>query len=48
MAAYNPRNFDLDQFMNDLFQQPDLQHSSNSWETTCKWLIHMLRLWNKN
>jgi hypothetical protein len=24
MAAYNPRNFDLGQFMNDLFQQPDL------------------------
>jgi hypothetical protein len=24
MAAYNPRNFDLSQFMNDLFQQPDL------------------------
>jgi hypothetical protein len=24
MAAYNPRNFDLGQFMNDLFLQPDL------------------------
>jgi hypothetical protein len=24
MAAYNPCNFDLSQFMNDLFQQPDL------------------------
>jgi hypothetical protein len=24
MATYNPRNFDLGQFMNDLFQQPDL------------------------
>jgi hypothetical protein len=24
MAAYNPRNFDLRQFMNDLFLQPDL------------------------
>jgi hypothetical protein len=24
MAAYNPHNFDLGQFMNDLFQQPDL------------------------
>jgi hypothetical protein len=24
MAAYNPRNFDLGQFMNDLLQQPDL------------------------
>jgi hypothetical protein len=24
MAAYNPHNFDLSQFMNDLFQQPDL------------------------
>jgi hypothetical protein len=24
MAAYNPRNFNLGQFMNDLFQQPDL------------------------
>jgi hypothetical protein len=24
MAAYNPCNFDLGQFMNDLFQQPDL------------------------
>jgi hypothetical protein len=24
MAAYNPCNFDLRQFMNDLFQQPDL------------------------
>jgi hypothetical protein len=24
MAVYNPRNFDLGQFMNDLFQQPDL------------------------
>jgi hypothetical protein len=24
MAAYNPRNFGLGQFMNDLFQQPDL------------------------
>jgi hypothetical protein len=24
MAAYNPRNFDLGQFMNDLFQQQDL------------------------
>jgi hypothetical protein len=23
MAAYNPRNFNLGQFMNDLFQQPD-------------------------
>jgi hypothetical protein len=25
MAAYNPHNFDLGQFMNDLFQQPDLR-----------------------
>jgi hypothetical protein len=24
MAAYNPCNFDLSQFMNYLFQQPDL------------------------
>ena len=24
MAAYNPRNFDLGQFMQDLFSQPDL------------------------
>jgi hypothetical protein len=24
MAAYNPRNFDLGQFMNDLFLQSDL------------------------
>jgi hypothetical protein len=24
MAAYNPCNFDLGQFMNVLFQQPDL------------------------
>jgi hypothetical protein len=24
MAAYNPHNVDLGQFMNDLFQQPDL------------------------
>jgi hypothetical protein len=24
MTAYNPCNFDLDQFINDLFQQPDL------------------------
>jgi hypothetical protein len=24
MAAYNPRNFNLGQFMNDLYQQPDL------------------------
>jgi hypothetical protein len=24
MAAYNPRNFDLGQFMNNLFQQSDL------------------------
>jgi hypothetical protein len=24
MAAYNPCNFDLGQFMNDLFLQPDL------------------------
>jgi hypothetical protein len=24
MAAYNPHNFNLGQFMNDLFQQPDL------------------------
>jgi hypothetical protein len=24
MAAYNPRNFDLGQFINDLFRQPDL------------------------
>jgi hypothetical protein len=24
MATYNSHNFDLGQFMNDLFQQPDL------------------------
>jgi hypothetical protein len=25
MAAYNPHNFDLGQFMNNLFQQPALE-----------------------